>query len=296
MGWFGWKIIWPIRLTPADDLWADTDAHTGPLLAGWGFLLLAGFGAGLGWRRAGLLPLLVLAAFVVVELPLAGLTEQDFMVSDRYTYTGQLVLAVALAGWLVRLRPDATTLALGLLGALTVAGAVRAWQQVPVWQDSDHLLQHLVSAARHESTREFYRDLRRCALVSAGRTAEVAAEVRAGAPVSDRLRALQAEAARVQREAAAWDAENTVEANLHYEFARQAWARPDRRWALAHLACAVNLAPRNWPAWADYAIALEQAGYGDAARHAAEMIPATGRAALCRERARQARGVSGLGN
>lgn len=287
LGWLGLKIVWPDRLTPADDLWSGGPLALGPLAVGLAVILVV-LGVALAVRRRfGPGPLVVLLVFAVVGLPLTGLTEGAYAMSDRYTYPGHLVLAAGLwAAW-DRLAPWAARAGTAILLGLTLAGAVRTRGQVTAWGDSDRLMAHLVAAARHDVTRRFYLDWGRCVRACSGRGDEVVRELQAGAAPapSRRLVLLLQEAGRLGTEAAAWDAGITIESSTHHQFARDAWARGDSRMALAHLARAVELAPRNWPAWSDYAAALGAAGRAGEARAAADRIPATGPAAVCRERA-----------
>ncbi len=298
LGWFLLKMAWPLKLTPADDMWGTGGLPLAPLAGGLGVLAIAAVAGIMLARRHGAGPWLAVLAFVAVELPLAGLTERDYPLSDRYTYSGQLVVAaVLLCAW-VRLRPAWRKIILGVLAVLTVAGGVRVRRQLSVWTDSDHLFRHLVAEARHEEIRQFFVDRWRGVRASAGEIDAVEDELRAGAPPapSSRLTLLLGEARRVQAEAAVWGAENTVEANAHHQFARTAWDRGDRRMALAHLARAVDLAPHNWPAWSDYAAALWVANRPQETRRIAGLIPASGPADACRQRVLQVIGASGPGN
>ena len=208
LGWFLLKIIWPLKLTPADDMWAGGNLALVPLLTGLGALVVVFFGGARLLRYRGAGPWLALLVFVAVELPVAGLTEVNFAVSDRYTYAGQLIIAAVLAGALIRLRPAGVRIALAGLACLTAAGAVRSWRQVRVWHDSDHLFRHVLAEVRHENIRQFYLDRWLGVRLAAGRIDEGEQELRGGVlPArSDRLTRLLGEARRVRADAELWGA------------------------------------------------------------------------------------------
>ncbi|HVZ63684.1 MAG TPA: tetratricopeptide repeat protein [Lacunisphaera sp.] len=278
LGWFLLKMIWPVRLTPADDLWAGATIAPAALVAGLGTLALAAaLAAGLV-KRFGLAPLLFLAAFVVIELPMTGLTETNFLLSDRYTYAGQIVGAAALAAGLARSRARWSLPLLSVLAGLTLAGAGRAWSQVAVWHDNDALFVHVVATAQHDETRRFYRERWLGIDLGAGKLKEVEAAMANGgvAASSQGFRLMLNDARRVRTDAETSGSVTCTVAVAHHQLGRDAWRRGDLRMAQVHLERAVQLAPRDWPAWADYAALLAGMGHRTEAARILTIIPVTG--------------------
>ncbi|HVT73357.1 MAG TPA: tetratricopeptide repeat protein [Lacunisphaera sp.] len=281
LGWFLLKMVWPVRLTPADDIWAGGTLAPMPLAIGLGTLALAtALAAGLT-KRAGVAPLLFLAAFVAVALPVTGVTETNFLLSDRYTYAAQIVVAAALAAGLARgSRRWVFPLLLAVAG-VTAAGAWRAWHQVAVWHDNDALFTHITATARHDETRWSYRERWLGIDLGAGRLTEVEVALAGGglpAP-SEGFRLMLNDARRLQADAEKSGSATCTVAVAHHQLGRDAWRRGDTGMALAHLERAVRLAPRDWPAWADYAALLAGTGRQAEARKILVTIPDTGPAA-----------------
>lgn len=278
LGWFLLKMLWPVRLTPTDDVWAGGVLAPMPLATGLGALALAAaLAAGLV-KRFGLAPFLFLAAFIAVELPVTGLTETNYLVSDRYTYAGQIVVAAALAAGLERASRRQSLPLLSALAVLTIAGAWRAWRQVPVWHDNDALFAHIVATARQEEVRRLYHERWLGIKLATGELAEVEAIVAGGASAkpSEGFRLMLIDARRLRAEAEETGSETCTVAVAHHQLGRDAWRSGDTGLARAHLERAVQLAPRDWPAWADYAVALAGAGHRAEAARILNVIPDTG--------------------
>jgi hypothetical protein len=278
LGWFLVKMVWPVHLTPTDDIWVGGTLAPLPLAIGLGALALATAAAAGLARRFGVAPLLFLATFVAVELPVTGLTEKNFPLADRYTYGGQIVVAAALAAGLAR-TSDRWSLPLRLaLSGLTVAGAWRAWRQVAVWHDNDTLFAHIATTARHDETRWFYRERGLGIDLGMGKLAEVEAAIAGGAvpSPSEGFRLMLTDARRLQAETEKSGSVTCIVAVAHHELGRAAWRRGDTGIGLAHLARAVQLAPRDWPAWADYATLLKATGQHAEAEQILNVIPDTG--------------------
>jgi protein O-mannosyl-transferase len=85
-------------------------------------------------------------SYLVLVIPVLGLTERPHYTADRYAYVPSLVWAVAIAGLLQRLgaRPRWRNSSLALGIAVAVFWAILSFHQVPVWRDSVALFEHVI--------------------------------------------------------------------------------------------------------------------------------------------------------
>lgn len=143
----GWRMVYPVGLTPNVPPLDLGDAPTFAILGGGAVLVLAGLA--LAWYRRRTQPglALVLAGGLGVSLPCLGLTEWPTWPVDRYSYVVHLVwiggLAAACRLHSARVQAAGLVAALGLL----VGSFYLFRQQLAIWRDSETLFTHMENHA-----------------------------------------------------------------------------------------------------------------------------------------------------
>jgi len=135
---FVWRPVAPWTLRPLYlDLYARFDPFEGRFLAS--AILVLTITASLVWARRKEPWLLgCWGAFLVLTVPVLGLTERSHFPAERYMYLGHLPLALGFALLVQRAwaSPRARAPAVVLASALILAGAVVAHRRVPQWRDT----------------------------------------------------------------------------------------------------------------------------------------------------------------
>ena len=146
------QLCWPLSMTPIYPRWAVVPTS----LVAWLPLLGLAVALAAAWwgrRQVGGLGLWGPAHFLVTLLPVAGLVPFGYQshsyVADRFVYLacvgvgvlGVLLIERALRRWMPA-RATGVLLALGVCAALPLG--LRTRQQLPVWQDSEHLWSRVV--------------------------------------------------------------------------------------------------------------------------------------------------------
>jgi tetratricopeptide (TPR) repeat protein len=146
------KTIVPWNLSPFYPLPSRPDAFAAPFLLS-ASLVLAISAVALASRRARPAVLAVWAWFLIILLPVSGLSQSGLQIAaDRYTYLPCLGFAVLTAGALSRLQASrrggwklAGLIAAVLLGALSLLTR----RQIGFWRDSESLWSHAVAVNPH---------------------------------------------------------------------------------------------------------------------------------------------------
>lgn len=184
LGFYLFKLVWPIGIANLYPLQIPFDPFSAPvLLCAAAVAALAGFGAW-RWRRSPAL-LMVLAAYVVVLLPVSGIFHKGPQIAaNRYTYLPMLAWAVLLGAlllraWLARplaARPRLRVALLGVLPCVLVItlGAL-TFRQVRIWHDSASLW---ANAVHHAPSARAHHGLGR-ELMKRGKVAEAVPHLRA---------------------------------------------------------------------------------------------------------------------
>jgi tetratricopeptide (TPR) repeat protein len=144
--YFLWKPWLPFGLAPL----YTTLCEFNP--AAWPFLSSAAFVAGvtvwLAWqRRQWPWALALWAAYLVLVVPVLGLTEHPHCPSDRYSYCPGILWPVLIASVLLKLwrQPRARVVAWLVVCVITAILGVLAFWQTRVWRNSEVLFRHTIS-------------------------------------------------------------------------------------------------------------------------------------------------------
>ena len=178
-GYYAWKPWWPVNLSPVYTTLVNFNPN------GWVFLMSALGVAAITlvlWNKrqqwGGLLALWF--CYLVLLIPMLGLTESLHFPSDRYSYVAgflwPVLVSVELLKWWT--EPRARTIAaltslmlLGVFGALTV-------RQTRVWKDSTTLFQHMLTTLGNDPYRADIEWRLAYVLAGQGRTNEAIAYYR----------------------------------------------------------------------------------------------------------------------
>jgi tetratricopeptide (TPR) repeat protein len=171
LGFYAWKTVWPACLAPLYGLTGSATAVRLGAAATIGVLTVA---VVLGRRRRGVL--LLLAAYVVLVLPVGGLLQAGTQVAaDRYAYAPGWALSLLLASGLHAVLGDDPR---RLLACAVVAGlplSALAVRQQRVWRDPEVLWTHQLACDPHSALAHYSLALRRVTRES-GREADLWAE------------------------------------------------------------------------------------------------------------------------
>src|SRR5262249_15113731 len=143
--YYVWRPFLPFNLSPVYTTLVSFDPLSPPFLASAGLVCVVTLS--LIWKRRQW-PALLAAwmAYLVVLVPVLGLTEHPHYASDRYGLVVGILWSVLAAGALAKgvhrpLRFRAATLAAGLATALCAGLTV---QQIGIWKDSFTLFTHIL--------------------------------------------------------------------------------------------------------------------------------------------------------
>jgi Flp pilus assembly protein TadD len=144
--YYVWKPWWPFDLAPIYMRLVTFQPLEWPfVLSAYGVILLTGL---LLWRRRQWpVVLAVWAAYLILLVPVLGLTEHPHFSSDRYSYIPGIAWSVLALGLLLKL-PEGRWRGAGLAVALVLAGVlgVLSHRQVSTWQNTASLYEHTIEA------------------------------------------------------------------------------------------------------------------------------------------------------
>jgi len=150
------KLVAPLDLAP---VYARTPAWLQESGAWrWTWMTPAALAAAAGWlawRRRQLVPLGLLAAFVLALAPVLGIIPylgyNLSVVADHYLYFPSLLVSLAVSLALAEARPRARTAGLALVPAAAAVLAALTMAYLPTWRDDATLLPHAVERAPRTS-------------------------------------------------------------------------------------------------------------------------------------------------
>lgn len=146
-----WRPFWPVDLTPVPTQLIEFDPLTWPFLCS--FALVAGLTVWtFCYRRRNPWPWCAWLIYLVVLLPMLGLTEHPHFPSDRYSVIVSICLATLLASWCVRWWEETRSrwLLTVSVASVSVFLAVLSATQLPLWtNDTSFFNQLLVTLKDH---------------------------------------------------------------------------------------------------------------------------------------------------
>lgn len=141
-----WKPWWPLNLSPLYTTLVSFDPMALKFWFSIGLLLIITYAI---WQRRAEAAGLVLAwvSYLILMIPLLGLTEHPHFPSDRYSYGVGILWSVLLAGLLWRglFTNWKRTFALSSCGAVIVLLSIMSERQTRVWRDSETLFSHMIA-------------------------------------------------------------------------------------------------------------------------------------------------------
>jgi tetratricopeptide (TPR) repeat protein len=143
-----WKTWWPFDLTPMYPDLIKFDPLSWPFLLS--ALLVVGLSVGLFVQRrrwSGLATAWV--AYLILLVPMLGLSEHPHHANDRYSYIPAVLWSLALGALLVRVWPRRErAVSFVLFGAVLITAGVLSFQQASHWRDRHTLLTHITSTLK----------------------------------------------------------------------------------------------------------------------------------------------------
>lgn len=134
-----WKSVAPLRLSPIYELARPIDPLASKYVASFLLVVVAAFFFW-KWRRRLHAPLIAAACYAVLLLPVLGFFQSgDQEVADRYSYLPGVVLAMLVAGAVLRLwidRPSWKIPGVVLGVAVSIFLSVLTSRQIGIWKDS----------------------------------------------------------------------------------------------------------------------------------------------------------------
>src|ERR1043166_1128195 len=144
--WYLWKHCVPVALAPVYTQLISFHAFEWPFLVS--ALVVGSISACLFWLRKQCPGLGILwICYLLLLVPLLGLTEHPHNTADRYSYLVSLLFSLALTALLLRLALVTRVRSLVLLvsGAVLVSLASLSYRQTLVWNNSVSLFEHVVT-------------------------------------------------------------------------------------------------------------------------------------------------------
>ncbi len=275
-GYYLWKPWWPFDGKPVPDAIHDPAWYQGnfPLcivaLALMGWLCFAARSS----RRSGVWA--IGATYLIVLVPVSGLTEKVYFASDRYSYLPSLSLAVGFSVALAACRPPPLRQTAAFASILLLSGLfVMARRQLPAWENSrvffETALQRL-SPANDERSRVYLMQVN--TLRVEGHYAEARAACARGLKEFPAYKLLQEEQQKIAETAAAEEARARILGlkapacqltDVHLSIALEKISHGEWRDAADHLRAALKATPDYYPARIKLAEVLTLLGRPDEA-------------------------------
>lgn len=141
-----WRSVAPQDLSPLYTTLLNFDPLSAPFVLS--CVAVVGVSAVVAWRWRQWPGLAVgWACYLLILVPMLGLTEHPHYVNDRYSYLPSIALAAIAAGLLLKLSrlAPARIVAFAAAGGLGVVFALLSMSQVRVWRDTDTLFLHIIA-------------------------------------------------------------------------------------------------------------------------------------------------------
>jgi tetratricopeptide (TPR) repeat protein len=178
--YYVWKPWLPFHLSPFYTTLVDFNPNA------WPFWLSAALVIGttvllVRWRNQWPWALALWISYLVLLIPVLGLTERPHYTADRYDYLPGLVWAVAMAAVLLRLgaRPRLRTAGLAIGIALAVFWGALSFRQTRIWRNSIALFEHVIRELENDPNRSDIQWRLGSVLASQGKTQEAAQQYQA---------------------------------------------------------------------------------------------------------------------
>lgn len=141
-----WRSAAPQDLSPVYTTLVEFDPLGAPFVLS--FLAVAGISAVVAWRWRQWPGLVVgWACYLLILVPMLGLTEHPHYVNDRYSYLPAIALAALVAGLLFQLSQvrRARVVSFVAAGGAAVVLSLMSVAQVRAWRDTDTLFLHIIA-------------------------------------------------------------------------------------------------------------------------------------------------------
>lgn len=173
--YYVWKPWLPFHLSPFYTTLVNFNPNA------WTFWLSAALVIGttvllVRWRNQWPWALALWISYVVLLIPVLGLTERPHYTADRYDYLPGLVWAVSIAAVLLRLgaRPRLRTAGLALGISLAMFWGALSFRQTRIWRNSTALFEHMIRELGDDPNRSDIQWRLGSVLASQGKTQEAA--------------------------------------------------------------------------------------------------------------------------